>query len=329
MPLELTLCTSKPDWDRLVARSSQGSVFCRTGFLDSLSVEYDLWVVRENGHPQVGAIILRRGQEPVRAPYPFTMYQGVLFVGDDVSAALHRRAKWVLAATEFLLAELAGRYARLSFCLHHSSWDLRGLQWFHYHQPELGTFCLNLFYTGLIDLATFQDVDSYLGSIRTTRRYEYRKALKEGMTVEVSTEVAVLDELHRRTFERQGLERSEEAGRLLRTITHAALGCGFGELLVCRDKRGEAASATLFLYDERTGYYLFGANDPSHRHSNSGTLLMVENLHRCRVRGLRWVDVCGINSPGRGDFKTSFNANPTPYFVATWNRPSRNSVDAA
>ena len=328
MPLDLALCTSRSDWDRFVGGSPQGSIFCTTGFLDALEVEYDLWVVRENDRLQAGAIVLRKNQEVLRAPRPFALYQGMMFAGDEDGSAVHRRAKWALGITEAFLVGLAERYDRLSFCLHHSTGDLRGLQWFHYHQPDLGKFRLDLFYTGLIDLAVCQDVDSYLGAIRTTRRYEYRKALREGMTVEVSTDVAALDKLHRQTFERQGLDRSEEGGRLLRAITKAALGCGFGELLVCRDEEGEAASATLFLYDERTGYYLFGANDPAHRHSNSGTFLMVENLRRCRARGLRWVDVCGINSPDRGDFKTSFNANPTPYFVATWDRPSRNSVNA-
>ena len=328
MSFELTLCTSKLEWDRFVGGSPQGSIFCRAGFLDSLGVEYDLWFAQENGHPQAGAIILRRDKEPLQAPHPFTLYQGVLFAGDSGVPVAHRRAKRVLTLTEILLTGLSEHYDRLSFCLHHSSWDLRGLQWFHYHQPERGTFRVDLFYTGLIDLTKYQDFELYLASIRTTRRYEYRKASRQGLTVEVSRDMDTLDELHRRTFERQGLERGEEGGRLLRAITNAALAQGFGELLICRDEKGEAASATLFLYDDRSGYYLFGANDPAHRHSSSGTFLMVENLRRSQARGVKWVDVCGINSPDRGDFKTSFNAVPVPYFVATWENPCPSSSDA-
>ena len=78
----------------------------------------------------------------------------------------------------------------------------------------------------------------------------------------------------------------------------------------------------MFLNDHRGAYYLIGANDPEYRHSGSGSYLMLESLRRSQERGLATVDFVGINSPNRGDFKTSFNAVPVPYFVATWERPA-------
>jgi hypothetical protein len=141
----------------------------------------------------------------------------------------------------------------------------------------------------------------------------------------VSRDIDTLDRLHGMTFERQGLGRTDGEIRLVRKITPAALDQGFGELLLCRNAAGDAISATVFLYDERCGYYLLGANDPNHRRANGGTFLFLENVRRCHARGLKWVDVCGINSPDRGDFKTSFNAVPVPYVVATWENPFRSS----
>lgn len=328
MPLELTLCTSKPDWDRLVAGSPQGSVFCRTGFLDSLGVEYDLWVVRENGHPQVGAIILRRGQDPVRAPYPFTMYQGLLFDQAFINQSVHSRIKGALDCVTFLLTEFDRRYNRISFCLHPYFEDLRGFSWFHYHEPHLGRFDIDVYYTGLIDLTKWQEFEEYLAKIRRSRRRDYHASLKVGLTVEVSRDIDALDRVHQLTFERQGVKREAESNRLLRAIAEAALTYEFGELLICRDVNREVVSAELFLYDERCGYLLIGGNDPAFRDTGSSTLMVLDSIRRCHARGLKQVDVCGINSPDRGDFKTSFNAVPVPYFVATWDRPSRNFVNA-
>jgi len=227
--------------------------------------------------------------------------------------------------TEILLAGLSKRYDRLSFCLHHATEDLRGLQWFHYHEPHLGQFELALYYTGLLDLTASSDFETYLSSIRNNRLRDYQKALDLGLTIEVSRDIETLDHLHRLTFERQGLSRGEQAEQLLHSIAAAALAHGFGELLICRTGAGEAASATLFLYDKQCGYYLFGANHPAHRITGSGTFLMVENIRGCQTRRLERVDFCGINSPNRGEFKTSFNAIPVPYFVATWEKPSLTS----
>lgn len=320
--MNLTLCTDKTQWDRFVSTSPQGSIFCRSAFLDALGVESDLWLVEENGQPQAGVVILRRNAEPLCAPYSFALYQGILFAGHSRTLPPHSRPKWTLEVTETLLKDLSERYDRLSFCLHYSTEDLRSLQWFHYHAPQLGQFKLDLYYTGLIDLTASPDFETYLTTIRTTRRYEYRRALREDLTVEVSQDIDTLENLYRLTFERQGMELDPAVLQRMRAITAAAISLGFGELLLCRDANGEVASATLFLHDERCGYYLIGANHPAYRNSWSGTFLVLENIRRCQARGLKWLDVCGINSPNRGDFKTSLNAVPVPYFVVIWERPA-------
>lgn len=319
--LTLAACADPATWDAFVAASPQGSVFCRTAFLAALDVEVDRWLVSDDGGPRLGAVVLRRGAEVLPAPYPFTLYHGVLLAPDVAAAPPHERFRRVPELLDFTLRELAARYPRLSFCLHHAFEDLRGFQWLHYHEPERGQFRIELRYTGLLDLRAYGDFERYLATIRTTRRQHYHKSLREGLGVEASTDIETLDRLHEQAFERQALRRDRLEVELLRAITTAALKGAFGDLLVCRDERGDALSATLFLHDERCGYWMFAGNDPARRGANGGTLLLLENIRRCYQRGLRWVDTVGINSPRRGDFKTSFNAMPAPYFTTTWERP--------
>jgi lipid II:glycine glycyltransferase (peptidoglycan interpeptide bridge formation enzyme) len=139
--------------------------------------------------------------------------------------------------------------------------------------------------------------------------------------VENSRDIDTFEQLYRMTFARQGVFHEEELNLLVRSITTTAIQEGFGDLLICRNRDGQAISATLFLFDEKCGYYMFGANHPEHNKANGGTLLLLENIRCCQSRSLEFVDVMGINSPNRGDFKTSFNAVPVPYFVVTWERP--------
>lgn len=308
--LSLTLCSTPSVWDAFVDASPQGSIFCRTPFLVAQGGEYDLWFVEKKRQPQAAAVVMLGDSEP-------TIYQGLLFSGHSQVFQPHRRGKWMLDVTEVLLKTLSEHYDRLSFWLHHSIDDLRGFQWFNYHEPNLGQFKLGLSYTGLLDMSLYKDFESYLGSIRKVRRYEYRRGMREGLTIEISSDIDTLDRLHEATFAHQGIEREGEK-KLLSAICPAALANGFGELLICRNRDDEAISATFFLHDENCGYYLFGANHPEYRSAGGGTVLMLENIRRCFERKLKWVDFVGINSPNRGDFKTSFNAVPTPYFISTW-----------
>lgn len=320
MAFLLTQCADKGRWDAFVAASPQGNVFCTTPFLDALGEEYDLVFVEENGQPQLGGVVIKHDARPILAPYPFTMYQGILFGSSSRTMPQHKRLKWGLEVVEFLLREMENQYDRISFCTHHALEDLRAFQWFHYHEPQLGQFKIDLRYTGLLDLTTVGSFETCLSTIRTVRRQEYRHGQAGGLSAEESTEIGTLNRLHRMTFERQGIERPPEEERLVLAIAGAALSKGFGRLLVCKDSQGTPVSATLFLHDARCSYYLFGANHPDFRKSGSGTYLLLENIRRCMDMGCTLIDLVGINSPNRGDFKTSFNARPVPYFTVTWER---------
>ncbi len=317
---DLIRCTDKTVWDALVSRSPQGSVFCRSGFLDALGAPHDTWLLQADGRILAGAVLLKDEQGNVgAAPHPLSMYHGVLLEAGLATAQPHRRYKEGLEITAILLQELEKHYSRLSFCLHPCFDDLRAFSWFHYHQREQGMFNIGLNYTGIIDLGIL-DFETYLATIRSCKRREYRLALKNGLTAEISDDLVVLEKLYRMTFERQGTTKSSEELRLVRAIAQASLAQGFGKILLVRLPGGEVASATLFLHDEHAGYYLIGANHPDYRNTYSGVFAFVESCRRCHEQGLKQIDVIGINSPNRGDFKTSFNAVPKPYFVVNWDK---------
>jgi len=317
---DLVACDDDAAWDALMADSPQGSAFGRSWYLRALDVEGDLvvdrWLLAGDRGTQAAAIVLRRGGRPVDAPYPFSPYQSLFLTAAVATAPAHRAGREIVEVTGRLAVALADRYPRLSFCLHPSFRDLRGLQWFHYEQPD--AFHFDVRYTGLIDLGSFADFDAYLATLRPTRRNEYRRALRRGLSAESSEDIDLLDRLHAATFARQGLARPAHEGALLRAITVAALAAGSGELLICRAPSGDVVSAVLFVDDRRTGIYLFGANAPEHRNLDGGAFLVLEAIRRGQGRGLTGVDLCGVNSPQRGDFKTSLGAVVTPYFLARW-----------
>jgi GNAT superfamily N-acetyltransferase len=323
MALTLIECTDKERWDRFTEESPHGSIFCLTPFLDALEEEYRLFLVEEEGEAQAGVVLILHGGQPFPGQYPLTMYQGVLLGVNLCRQPPYRRAPQTLEVLDFLLTELEKRYDRIVVCQHHRFEDLRAFSLFQFDGSERGEFRIDLQYSGLLDLALVADFDQYLGSIRTVRRQEYRRCQASGFCISLSQDLELLDWLHDLTFARQGIDRPAEAVRTLRSISRAALSQGFGELSTCVAPDGTVASATLFLFDRSCAYYWVAANHPAFRKTGCGTYLMIENLRHWQEKGLAAVDFVGINSPNRGDFKTSFNAVPIPYFLATWERPKR------
>lgn len=313
---ELQKCTDKDLWDDFVESSPQGSIFATTKFIDCLEVNYANYLLHKGKEIIGGVSVLEdKNGEPRKAPFDFTAYQSILC--RHVSGApVHTQIEEEFKITEIIINELIRIYGKVS--LVHSPFlkDIRPFLWHNYHHPEKGMFDYSVWYTPILDL-TFSGIDEYLASIRTCRRQEFRK--KINCHTYETTETRILNELHRRTFERQGIERAEVEGKLLLSISNRAVENNFGRISVC-EVDGVPASAILFLYDTTRGYYLFGANNPDFRSAASSTKLLVENImHTKNEKRLKQVDFVGCNSPQRGDYKLSFNAQLYPYFETHFN----------
>ncbi|MDP7247330.1 MAG: GNAT family N-acetyltransferase [Candidatus Peribacteraceae bacterium] len=315
MELSLTKCASVQEWDDFAKTSPQRNVFCSSSFLNAMTDEHEGYFVEANGEKLLGAITF--GDKP--SPRPFTTYQGVLFAESVSGAKPHTSTSKQMKLIDFLLEELEKELPLISFSLHHSFPDIRSFLWFHYHEREKGMFNINSRYTGLIDLEGMGNMEEMLMDIRTVRRQEVRKAEKNGWIVEESTDISLLDDLHKKTFDRQDIERPEEHGALVKSIAESAFKNNYGEMLIAK-KDGVVASAVLTLFDDRCTYYLFGANDPEYRSDACGSILLANSIQKAKERGLKCFDTIGINSPARGDYKVSFNAVPTVYFDVTWTR---------
>ena len=145
-------CSDDELWDGFLAGSPQRSVFARSEWLRSLDVRVDRWVVRSGSDVWVGAVILLDEAGPIRAPYSFCLYQGLLWGAPLAAQPWHSRSRNALESTACLLEELKSRYGRLSFCTHPAFPDIRPLSWFHYGEPDKGRFQIDAWYTGLIEL---------------------------------------------------------------------------------------------------------------------------------------------------------------------------------
>jgi len=151
-----------------------------------------------------------------------------------------------------------------------------------------------------------------LKTIRTVRRQEYKKSINTNLKIYSSDDIDTFIQLYKLTFERQKLKIHNE--QLVRSILKSLLSSNSGEIVFCLDQGNNAISSVVICHDHNCSYYLFGASDPNFRDLNPNTFLILESIKQAFTKDKEFFDFCGVNSPFRGDFKLSFNANIVPYF---------------
>lgn len=308
-PYVLSIYSDMSAWDALVNESPQGHVFSNHAFLQSLGAHFTCYVVTTpQGEVLAGAAILQDGNQMARAPFAFTPHQGILFAQSVSSLSHQKRLTAEFRITTFFIDSLLNVFSNFSMALSPYFRDLRPFQWHNYGKSELPQFEIRQRYTGHVSLIDFE-ITGYLSTVRTVRRQEYKKTQA---VIEPSQDLDLFLKLYRLTFDRQGIAMDAQALARVERICQKAMADGYG-YLSCAHVGGRAASMAFFVTDNKCAYYLFGANDPDLRIANASSKLLIDNIASFASKGLKRFDFVGINSPQRGDFKLSFNAELVPY----------------
>jgi hypothetical protein len=299
-------------WQKAVESSPQGTIFLNLDFVESLDVKYITYFICKGSEPVAGCIVLLdENAKPLPSPYPFVPYQGFFFIENE-ERSVNKIISKQFAITEFIINQLVEIYGVISVT-HFRVSDYRPFLWHNYHIREKGTFKLTLNYTLVLNLEKYHTFEEYLSSIRTVRRQEYKKAMASDIQVVDSNDTELLCSLHNLTFKRQGIEQTVAEEAMVRSIAKNALFKGYGRLQIALIG-GKPASAIMFLMDKKRGYYMFGATASEYRNYYASTLLLIENIWRCKLDGLKEIDFVGCNSPQRGDYKVSFDGELVPYY---------------
>lgn len=308
-PYVLRTCTDMLAWDALVDASLQGHVFSKSVFFQCLGLSYTCYeVTTPQGEVLAGAVILEDGGCMAGAPFAFTPHQGILFANSVTQQSAQKRITTEFRITSFMIEALLDIYPNFNMALSPFFKDIRPFLWHNYGLARKPKFEIKHRYTGYVNLKNF-DLVQFLTTIRTVRRQEYKKI---GVEVQQSTDLQMFLDLYELTFLRQGLTIDIDSLGLVKRICEQAIAKGYGYLSrsIVADR---TASMAFFVSDTRCTYYLFGANDPTMRDTNASSKLLLDNIDFNAKLGMQLFDFVGVNSPQRGDFKLSFNAELVPY----------------
>lgn len=144
-----------------------------------------------------------------------------------------------------------------------------------------------------------------------------RRAIKKGqrnLQVSESHNVELLHEVHKATFDRQGIQCHPMS--LLIRIYNACHARNCGKLFVARDHKQSMHAAVYVVWDELNMYYLIGGSTEEFRSSGAMSLLLWEAIKWCNELGIAQFDFEGSIIPNVARFFRGFGANPVPYFEA-------------
>jgi GNAT acetyltransferase-like protein len=290
-------------YDAFAAASPQGTVFCSSWWLDATAGS-GRWrhtdVCDADGRliATWPAAVRRTRFGDVLTGAPLTPHLGPLLSAGD---GRQRRSREVDQLER--LADALRPYAHVEACCSPRLDYWTPLSWHGFSQTTHYTWRLE----------DVSDEEATFARLRDSARRQVSKAQRLGLVVEPGT-VDDLVALQRQTFERQ-----EEAGTgpqeaLVRRLAAAVTSHGAGEILVARDDAGQVHSASMFVHDERTTWYLLGGSDTELRASGSASLLMWEGIRRAGVRGTAF-DFEGSMLRHVERFVRNFGGEPTAYSI--------------
>jgi Acetyltransferase (GNAT) domain len=294
---------AQDQYDAFIAASPQGTLFCRSWWLDATAGP-DGWrhaaICDADGRLVATwpAALRRTRFGDVLTGAPLTPYLGpVLSAGDG----RQRRSREVDQLER--LAEALRPYAHVEARCSPRLDYWTPLAWHGFSQTTHYTWRLE----------DVSDDEATFARLRDSTRRQVSKAQRLGLVVEPGT-VDDLVALQRKTFERQEEAGDGPAEALVRRIAAAVADHDAGEILVARDDGGQVHSASLFVYDERTTWYLLGGSDTELRASGSASLLMWEGIRAAGVRGTAF-DFEGSMLRHVERFVRNFGGEPTAYSI--------------
>ena len=154
----------------------------------------------------------------------------------------------------------------------------------------------------------------------STRR-EIRKAEKQGVTVERSSDIDAFLDVNELTFRRQGL-RLPYTRSYVKRLFAACEQNNAGAIFLARGRDGRVHAGNLLVWNRYCAYYLMGGGDPEVRNSGATSLAMWHAIQFAATVS-RIFDFEGSMIEPVERFFRGFGAVQTPYFSLTHVRSKR------
>lgn len=308
------------EWQQLVDTSPQGTLFAEQAYLDLAGCPYSRYLIRQGNHIKAGVSIVRSADGRNCTLDDLVIHSGLLFLPDATKKPVRQKFEQ-FELTAFAIERLAALFPRIELALAPQFEDMRPFLWHGYHDANAtGRFMLDLRYTTYVDvsdLASANPVESSSAfrALETLRQRHIRDADKKGGQVRHGCDGTRLVDYYRIMMAKQGSGVAEEKLTRMLCLVNGLIEQGKGNAYEVLNAEGIVIYVTVYAWDAKRAYYLFGAGHPEVSEPWQGSLAhWGAFLDLARTRGIREIDLEGVNSPQRGWFKLGFGGALVPYY---------------
>jgi len=290
-----------PVYSELVSRA--GTVFNSPGWLALHGNKLQLFGIYSGDDALTGAFFLYRDRKAgfsfFRNP-PYTPHIGWMFENksQNHAKALSQNKKMMEVMADFMQGLPVGM---ISCAFPFTASDMQPFTWKKFKVVPKYTYRLPL----------ALPVEELEKRMAIEPRNRLRKAVKDGLSVEMITDYDVVKKLVLKTFDRKNKAIDKNLlEKILSSFTDASNSFAFAAM-----NNGQPVSATLAIHDKSTAYYLLGGYDPAAKHGGAGILCMWQSILHSRESGLDTFDFEGSMLPEVERFFRGFGADLVPYFT--------------
>jgi hypothetical protein len=298
------------NWNSQIIKSPQYSLFCTTFFLDGLKTQFEKYFVYENKEIVMAFCVASFEEKNKELFYKDFFYNQSFYFFKNFNKE-RSLVNYQLKLISFFIDFIIQNYKKIRLSLHYDVEDLRSFLFYNFENKK--NFKIELKYSFIINLNRYKNFADYLTNIRTSRRQDYKYFFENQYEIFYENNLKDFKNLYKKKFPNEIKKSYQSVFFLLENLIRKNL---------CRinfaKKNKKIFACTVFLYDKKSSYYLHGFSINKNEKFSILTSLILDQIRFSFLNRIENVDMCGANSPKRGDYKSGFDGKLRHFFEISY-----------
>ena len=297
-------------YSNFIKFSAQKNIFCTKEILKFFFIDLDLYTINKNDRIKSFVYLYKNKNELVSSE-PF-IYSGIIN-HPQLNMKNSRYNNEVFKINELIINEIFSIYKNININLPIDFLDTRPFIWFNYGKKNKKKFLVSPCYTSIINIKSKKPKDVF-SEIDDVKRRDIKKVLNDkNYKISKKFNLPMIKKFYESTMKKNRgnfdkyafdkifdfIETQINKNRVIQTTTYYL---------------EKPLYSVLFLNDESSSCYLYGSGDVDTKNRYAGSLALWKAIEESIERKLDFVDLEGINSPYRGEYKLNFGGDIKNYY---------------
>ena len=304
------ICEIEDIYSNFIKYSPQKNIFCSQEILEFFFNELDLFTINKNDEIKSFVYLIKDNNN-------FIISEPLIYSGIINHPKLNMKsARYnheVFKLNELIINEILSKYTHVNINLPLNFFDTRPFLWFNYGVENKKKFLVTPCYTSIINIKS-RDKDNIFNQIDDVKKRDIKKVLCDNNYI-VSNQVNLnlIKKFYQDTMKmNKGTFNINAFNRVFDFIEKQSKKDFVIQTTVYYLEK--PLYSVLFLNDDVSSCYLYGSGDVEFKNRYAGSLALWKAIEESVDRKLHFIDLEGINSPYRGEYKLNFGGNIQSYF---------------